>query len=275
MTTLTTVTASQAVGLLLAIVAVLLSGEPAPGSASLLWAALAGLAGLAGVACFYRALATGEMSLAAPLTAVIGAGVPAVVGLVAGDVLEPLQLLGMACGLAAVAVVSRSAGSPAAEARSRQTARSLPLILVAGLGFAAFFLAIGQATDLGGGAIWWPLLAARAITVAVAVIVLAGLRAGPSGRSRPSALAGARTPLLALVATAGLPIGLAGLGDFGGNGFFLIAQGDGVFSLAVILSSLYPVTTVILAAGLLHERLTWMQLGGVALALVGVVLIAF
>ncbi|TAM56841.1 MAG: EamA/RhaT family transporter [Chloroflexota bacterium] len=220
------------------------------------------------MACFYRALATGEMSLAAPLTAVIGAGVPAAVGILAGERLEDPQLLGLACGLAAVLIVSRTADDPRAEARSRQTARSLPLILLAGLGFAGFFLAIGQATAAGSGTIWWPLLSARATTVVVAAAVIVAIRL--TGR----APAPGSTPRRAWASVPLLLIALAGLGDFGGNGFFLLADSSGAFSLAVILSSLYPVLTVILAGVLLRERLSHGQLSGVGLAIVGVVLIA-
>jgi drug/metabolite transporter (DMT)-like permease len=67
---------------------------------------------------------------------------------------------------------------------------------------------------------------------------------------------------------------LAGVTDYGGNALFLLASRGGALSAPVVLSSLYPVTTVLLAALALHERLRGWQLAGIGLALVGVVLIA-
>lgn len=302
--TLATVTASQAIGVILAAILVAVSAEAAPGPQSLLWGAVAGLAGLGGVACFYRALATGEMSLAAPLVAVVSAGLPAGIGIITGDRLDPYQAAGLACGLLAVVVISRTADDPEAQSRSRDTVRSMPLLLLAGLGFAAFFLAISRATATGEGSIWWPLLAARATTVLVAgaaLLLLPVLRRRPGARASRAgvgalASAGAATPDAVGVESAGdadasgspgwltpsrraamgvsLLVTMAGLGDLGGNGFFLLADQGGPFSLAVILSSLYPVMTVLLAGWLLRERLSRRQLGGIGLALAGVVMIA-
>ena len=275
---LVTVVASQAVGLLLAGLVTVGSGERMPGALSIAWAVVAGLAGLGGIVAFYRVLASGEMSLAAPLVAVIGSGVPAGIGLVAGEHLDTPQVIGLACGLAAVVVVSRTAADPTAEARSRETVHSLPLVICAGAGFAGFFLAIGQATHEGGGTIWWPLFAARVATVGVAAAVLIGLAARRSGGARASSGV-RRFPVPSRVdpaLTAGVValVAVAGIADFGGNGLFLVAQSTGAFSLAVILSSLYPIVTAMLAARVLGEHLSRSQLVGVALALVGVVLIA-
>jgi drug/metabolite transporter (DMT)-like permease len=250
---------SHAIGLLAAGLLVLVAGVPWPGAASATWAAVAGLAGLAGVLGFYQALALGEMSLAAPLVAVIAAAIPATAGLVLGDRVDLVQVAGLGCGLISVVVVSRSGAEPGSQPRSRETVRLLPLIIVAGLAFAAFYLAMGRATAIGGGTAWWPLLFSRAATVALAFGILLARHVRPeSGAIRSAAI-----PLLA-----------AGLGDLGGNGFFLLATAAAPFSLAVILSSLYPVVTVLLAAILLGERLGRLQAAGVGLALVGVVLIA-
>lgn len=258
MPTLVAVIGSQGIGLILALLLVVLSGEARPPIGSLGWAALAGLAGLCGLAAFYRVLAAGEMSLAAPLVAVVGAGLPAIVGIVAGERLAAPQLAGLACGLVAVTIVSRSAGSGDAAPAARATARSLPLIFLAGLGFAGFYLAIGRSTALGDGAAWWPLLVARCATVGMAVLVMARLRPrlGPGF--------GGAWPIVAI----------SGAGDLGGNAFFLLSNAHGAFSLAVLLSSLYPVTTVLLAGLLLQERLGRPQVLGVGLALLGVLLIA-
>lgn len=241
-------------GLVAALSAVLLSGERFPGLETLAWGAAAGVAGASGLYAFYRALASGQMALVAPLTAVIGAGVPAAVGLARGDQLTALQLGGMACGLVAIVVVSWPGRG--ASRNGPGMARLLPLIVIGGLGFAGFFLAIHQAMSVGGTT-WWPLVGARSATVILAGAIALVARP-PRDGLRPAARL----------------LFVAGLADYGGNGLFLLASQAGALSVPVVLSSLYPVTTVLLAGWLLHERLHRWQLAGVGLALVGVALIA-
>jgi drug/metabolite transporter (DMT)-like permease len=244
------VTFSQLFGLAGALALIIVSREAAPVAAALAWGGAAGISGVVGLLGFYRALANGTMSLVAPVTSIIGAGIPALVGIVTGDVLSPLQVAGMACALAAVVIVSR--GERHVDARSIDW----PLVFLAGLGFAGFFIGIGRAHTLGG-AMWWPLLAARlaplALLIAGVVLLRRSIRVGAT-----------TLPL----------VGLSAFGDLGGNAFFLLAQSQGAFSVAVVLSSLYPVTTVLLAAVVLGERLKRGQAVGVLAALVGVALIA-
>ena len=252
--TILAILGSQSVGLLAACAAIVLSAERFPGLETLAWGAAAGVAGATGLYAFYRALAGGQMALVAPLTAVIGASVPAAVGIVRGDVVLGVQLVGMACGLAAIVVVSWP--GQAAPGRASGAILPLPLIIVGGLGFAGFFLAIHQAMSVAGTT-WWPLLGARVATVALAMVVAILMRPRRAGLRRVAGL-----------------IVLAGVTDYGGNALFLLASRGGALSAPVVLSSLYPVTTVLLAALALHERLRGWQLAGIGLALVGVVLIA-
>ena len=208
-----------------------------------------------GLYAFYRALASGQMAVVAPLVAVIGAGVPAAVGIARGDQLSGLQVAGMACGLVAIVVVSWP-GRVAPTHGGPGVGRLLPLIVIGGLGFAGFFLAIHEAMRVAGST-WWPLIGARGATVVLAAVVAIAVRPRREG----------------VAAVAPLILG-AGVADYGGNAFFLLASQGGALSVPVILSSLYPVTTVLLAAWLLHERLHRWQVAGIALALVGVGLIA-
>lgn len=251
------VLSSQTVGFLVALAAVIVSSEPFPGTTGLAWGASAGLAGAIGLVAFYGVLANGQMVLGAPLVAVIGAGVPAAVGLLGGDRITAPQGVGLAGGLLAIVIVAWPPRGAAPASAGRRTAVSLPMILLAGLGFAGFFLSIHQALVVSG-ATWWPLLAARAATVTVGVVLC--LTARPAWR-------GVRSVAGLLVAT--------GVADFGGNAFFLLASRPGYLSVTVVLSSLYPVATVLLATWLLHERLRPWQAAGIALALASVVLIAW
>ena len=66
---------------------------------------------------------------------------------------------------------------------------------------------------------------------------------------------------------------IAGLGDLGGNLFFVLASAEGELAVVIVLTSLYPVVTAILARIFLHERLGPLRVLGVALAITGVVLI--
>ena len=81
-----------------------------------------------------------------------------------------------------------------------------------------------------------------------------------------------RTGGHSLVAIAPLFV-MAGAGDLGGNTFFLLAEHADAFSVAVVLSSLYPVVTALLAAIFLRERLRLIQLLGIALAALAIALL--
>jgi drug/metabolite transporter (DMT)-like permease len=127
------------------------------------------------------------------------------------------------------------------------------LPVVAGLGFGVFIAVIGQAS---GGAVYWPLVAARAasLTVLASIAATAGQRWSLEPR---------HAPLLALT----------GLFDAAGNAFLVAAAHAGRLDVAAVLSSLYPAGTVVLAASILHERLTRWQLAGLAAALGAIVVI--
>jgi drug/metabolite transporter (DMT)-like permease len=259
----------QLFGFLLALVVVVVSREPFPDPSFIPWAAAGGISGVVGLSAFYLALSRGTMGLVAPLTALIGATVPALVGIAAGETPGPVVATGMVVALAAVAVISLPEGSDrgrpslASFRTSLGGARAaeLGLILVAGLGFAGFFLGTAQARAVGGGVLW-PLLAVR---VSGLVLVWFGI----------VALLATGTLRTIRIRRSVLPMALlAGAGDTGGNLFFLLAIAQGTLPVAVVLSSLYPVQTTLLARFLLHERLSPLRLAGVALAVLGVVLIS-
>ncbi len=228
-----------------------MSGERAPPGPALAWALVGGASGVIGLGGFYRALSQGAMGLVAPLSALIGAGLPALVGVLLGEDLLPAHVAGIACALVAVALTSRPVATTAGDARQ------LPLVFVAGLGFAGFFLAMDEASRLGGQT-WSLMIAARLAGLGLVVIALIATASRPVPPRRSV-----------------LPLFLvAGVGDLGGNAFFLLANEHGQLSIAAVLSSLYPVMTVGLAWLFLRERLGRSHVVGVALALAGVALIA-
>jgi drug/metabolite transporter (DMT)-like permease len=65
-----------------------------------------------------------------------------------------------------------------------------------------------------------------------------------------------------------------GFFDVGANITFAASTHHGALAITSVVSSLYPVTTVILAFAFLHERLAVSQRLGVVLALAGVAMLA-
>jgi drug/metabolite transporter (DMT)-like permease len=204
--------------------------------------------------------------------------VPVLVAVVGGEQVEQLRLFGIVVALLAVVLISLPGGERTLDdqRRRRIDLGELPLVLIAGLGFAGFFLCLDRATAVGGT--WWPLVAVR-LTGLLAVVIVFGAALSrarePSLSSRIDRLLG--LPRLRARGVPPLQLGVllvaTGLGDLGGNAFFILAAQAGELSVAVVLASLYPVVTTILAALLLRERLRPVQIVGVVAATLSVILL--
>ena len=262
---------SQSVGVLASAAILSVAREPFPGAEAVLWGGAAGVSGVVGLAFFYRALSGGRMALIAPIAGVIGAAVPALVAVAGGEQLGMVRLAGLVAALVAIVLISVTAG--AARSHARLSRSDFGLAFLAGLGFAAFFLCLDRASAVGGQT-WWPLLAVRVVGLSTIVLTLAFVVARRHGhaplRMRVRAILGIDRLRLAhsargrsLVVPA---LVVAGLGDMGGNAFFVLANQVDALAVAVVLSSLYPIVTALLAAAVLGERLSRMQVAGVGLA---------
>jgi drug/metabolite transporter (DMT)-like permease len=254
---------SQGVGLILAATALLVSSEALPAPEALAWAAAAGVSGVLGLALFYLALSRGTMGLVAPLTALLAAAIPALIGLLGSVQVGLLDVAGMVTALAAIVLISlpdRRLGTPTLPTFHGSRGREWLLILAASLGFAGFFLGVDAAHE-AGGEVWWPLFVVK--VAGVCSVVVASLVALLLGRM----------PALRLGRAALLVAALAGAGDLGGNLFFILASQRGELSVTVVIASLYPIVTAILARAFLHERLGPLRVVGVGLAVTGVMLI--
>jgi len=228
-------------------------GDGLPGREAIVAGLLAGLAGIAALMAFYRALAIGTMSIVAPVAST-GVALPVLVGLATGDQPGLLRSIGLAAAVVGVVLASRQDGESIADPRLQR--QSIVLAIVAGLGFGTYFvLAEIASRDDVAWALLLSRIAATPFVIAFAVLVL---RRG-----------GARPSLSGLVALAGI-----GMLDLGANVFYNVATTHGELSTVAVASSLYPVTTVLLAAALLGERVRGVQRVGVVVALFGVVLIA-
>jgi drug/metabolite transporter (DMT)-like permease len=247
---------SQASGLVLVGLTLPLLPAAAPQVADLWWGAAAGLAGGVGVALLYHALAIGTMSVVAPTTAVAAVAIPVITSLALGERPGGLAVVGIMLGVASIALVSRSTGMPPEQgSRIGRTVRSsgVGAALASGVAIGLFLLALAQTHPASG---LWPLLMARVASVTLfATVAVVGRRA-------------LRMP----VRLAALAAGGGGL-DMLANTLYLLAAQLGPLSPVVTLSSLYPASTVLLARGLLGERLNGWQTAGVASAVVAVVLI--
>ncbi|MEV4578191.1 DMT family transporter [Nonomuraea jabiensis] len=245
---LSVVVLSQIAGLVL-ILALLPVLPGTAGAAALSWGLAAGLSGAAGLVLFYRALATGVMSVVAPTTAVTSAALPVVFGLAAGERPAFWALVGVALALCSVLLVSQDRSTERRGSRA-----SVLTALAAGAGFGGFFILLAMAPDDAG---LWPLVGARVSSITtVALLALVTRRA-----LRPGA-----GSLHIIVA--------AGVLDMAANVLYLLAQQDGLLSLVAVLVSLYPASTLLLARQVLGERLRGIQVAGVACALGAVALIA-
>lgn len=281
--------AAQCISLLalLAVLAVLPGGDRRV--VDLAWAAVGGLGVAVALTCFYRALAIGPMSTAAATTSLIGAVVPIGVGLGLGDRPGPVALVGMALAIPAVVLVSAAAGpseqstaSGAVLPRERtllsRAPRRLPgesplpreraasptapsstttrlLSVVAGLGFGIFFVALSRTSPDSG---LFPLLGARAASITALVVVL-------------TATAGWQR----IERRAWPAVAVAGVLDCAANALYLTALDHGELSWVAAISSLYPVSTVLLARFVLREHLSRWQAVGMALAAAAMALVAW
>jgi drug/metabolite transporter (DMT)-like permease len=239
---------SQIAGLLALLVAVALMGglDERPVAIGL----ASGACGAIGLSAFYRALATGTISIVSPVSA-CGALVPVGLALATGERPGALALAGSAVGLAGAVLASVHeirGDHPAARS-------SIGMALIAALGIGGFLWFLGRAAD--GGHTLSALLGARLGSLALLGIGVAVTRSS-------IAIPRPEIPAVALI----------GLLDTAANGLFAVAIQHGYITVVSVLGSEYPVVTVILAHTFLGERITSPQWVGVALALTGVGMVA-
>ena len=237
------------------------SGGPAILS-GLTWGFSAGAIGGLGLIIFYVGLAAGPMSVVAPVSGLVATVLPVAVALAEGE--RPGVGVYAGALLCLVAIVLASSASETDETdeadgtglarRPRRVGRAIAYGTAAGVSFGLFFLLIRNAGQSGEV---WPVAAGRIGELAVVLAAAAVLRPGLRG------LRG------------GLPLAAvsAGVIDVVANLCYVAATRIGAFGLAVVLASLYPGVTVLLARVVLGERLRWIQRAGLGLAAIGILLV--
>ena len=233
-------------------IALPLTDPPAPSATGLAWGAASGLGAALGTLALYRGLGSGSMAVAAPLSGVGAAALPALAGFLLGERPSLLAAAGIVLALPAVWLVSKVDVAASDRPRSK-VAAGVGDGLLAGVGFALLFLGLDQAGDAAG---LWP--------VAVAQLTSALVLCGGAATRRTSWRAPA--PLIAASGSVGL-LGAAA------TVLFFRATHVGLLALAAVLTSLYPAFTVLLARLTLGERFGRVQSIGLGLAAASVVLI--
>jgi drug/metabolite transporter (DMT)-like permease len=242
----------QFAGLALMTILVLVTGEPAP-SDTALWAGVgAGLAGTIGLAALYQGLSIGPMGIVAP-TASLSGVVPVLFGLTQGERPSGLQFAGMALAGVGIILAARPAPDPGAPLAAR-IGRGVAYGVVAAVFLGLLLIGLDRAGD--ESAVWAGFMV-RAVSVPLFLVVFLVTtdRKVPIGRD------------------AGIMAGV-GLADNGANVLFALASARGLLSIVTVLGSLYPVSTVLLARTVLHERMARHQIVGVTLAFTGVAVMA-
>jgi uncharacterized membrane protein len=218
-----------------------------PGNASLVWSLIAGAVGGIALALFYRALASGNMGLVAPVAAVLGAAIPTLVTAFAEGFPGYRHLFGFIFAGVGVWLISRTeAGVGRPE--------GLGMAVLAGIGFAGFYLCIHRAGN--GSALWIATCSRFGALLVTGTIVLFGRH-----------LRAVAAPVLGIALVAGIL-------DISGTAVFIRASQIGRLDDAVVLSSLYPAVTVLLARMFLHEHFSRARTIGMVAALAAVPMIA-
>jgi len=223
--------------------------EPFPSTTGWTNSLLAGALGSFGLLILYHSLSIGQMSIAAPVSALFAGLLPVIVGAITEGLPSAIQLIGFVLALAAIWLISQGDGK---FHISRLSDLRFPIL--AGVGFGSYFIFIHNAAG-DPNSFLWPMIISRAAgTVLVFFMVFA--------RRETFVVPHDARGLVLLNATL----------DLMGNFFYILASKTGRLDIAAVLSSLYPGSTVILAWLLLKEHLSRMQLVGIVFALAAIFL---
>jgi len=241
------VAGSQLAGLIVVSVAAVVVGAYRAPLGWIPWSVGAGLIGALGLVAFYAALAAGTMGVVSPIAA-LGVAVPVAAGFLQGETPSALQLVGIVVALAGAVATSGP------ELSGAGGATSVLLALFAGLCFGTVFTAIDYGAE--SSAVMTMVGMRFSSVTAFALVALAA-----------GSIAGIGRPDL-------VPLTVIGVFDVGANLSYAVASTLGYVSVVSVLSSLYPVGTVLWARAVLHERLRRVQVAGIAVTILGVAVIS-
>jgi drug/metabolite transporter (DMT)-like permease len=237
------------IGLLILAVASFVYREPVPSTSGWINSLLAGALGSFGLLILYHSLSIGQMSIAAPVSALFAALLPVIVGALTEGFPSAIQLTGFVLALAAIWLISQGDGK---FHISRLSDLRFPIL--AGVGFGSYFIFIHNAAG-DPNSFLWPMIISRAAGTVLVFFMVFG---------RGESFVVPHDAWVVVLLNAAL--------DLTGNFFYILASKSGRLDIAAVLSSLYPGSTVILAWLLLKEHLSRMQLVGIFLALAAIFL---
>jgi drug/metabolite transporter (DMT)-like permease len=237
-----------------------------PGRTSVLWAIAAGALGGFSLSLFYRALAMGQMGITAPVAALMGAAIPTLVDIALEGAPTRWTICGFALAILAIWLITRPESSSDKSTADKsmvdklmteKSAAGRPagvgMAALAGVGFAGFYLCVHQAA----GSPAWIAAISRIGSFTTTAIAVIAVRA-PLALDRPRAALGA----------------IAGFLDVTASALFVYASQRGRLDEAVVISSLYPAVTVLLARIFLKEHFSRWRFVGLLAGLAAVPLIA-
>jgi len=222
-----------------------------PSRASILWGLVAGGIGGFSLAIFYRALASGKMGLTAPISALLGAAIPTLADIAMEGAPGHWTMVGFALAIFAIWMITRP--EEGAENDESGHPKGVAMAALAGVGFAGFYLCIHQTT---GSPVWIAAISRIGSFATTAVAVIA--TRAPLALDRPRIVLGM----------------LAGFFDISASALFIFANQHGRLDEAVVITSLYPAVTVLLARFVLKEHFSRWKILGLLAALAAVPMIA-
>ena len=222
-----------------------------PSHASVMWAVVAGASGGFSLAVFYRALASGQMGLTAPIAALVGAAIPTAVDIALEGSPSRWTIGGFLLAVVAIWLITRP--EPSGENDSESRPAGAGMAALAGVGFAGFYLCIHQAS---GSPLWIAAMSRVGSFTATAVAVI--VVQAPLRMDRPRIALGM----------------VAGFFDVTASALFIYANQHGRLDEAVLITSLYPAVTVLLARLVLKEHFSRWKFVGLLAALAAVPLLA-
>lgn len=222
-----------------------------PSRMSIIWAVAAGSIGGFALAIFYRALAEGQMGLTAPIAALLGAAIPTLADIGMEGAPSRWMISGFVLAIIAIWLITRPEKSETGESFAHP--KGIAMAALSGVGFAGFYLCIHQAH----GSPTWLAAVSRVGSFTMTAIAVLATRA-PLALPRKS---------LAFAA-------IAGCLDITGSALFIFANEHGRLDEAVVITSLYPAVTVLLARIVLKEHFSRWKFVGLLAALAAVPLIS-
>jgi uncharacterized membrane protein len=242
---------AEVIGIFVLFFVIPVFGEPVPNQRVWFFAILAGVLGTMGLILLYHSMTIGLMSIAAPVSALLAAVLPVIVGIVREGLPEWTTFIGFGFALFAVWMISQGEGG---ISDIYLHLKDLKLPLLAGIGFGSYFVFMHEATNTG--AMIWPMVASRSGGLILITAYMLITRTSWKVEDVP----------------AWTMITLNGILDISGNAFFILSSQSGRLDVAAVLSSLFPGATVMLARIFLKEHLTRNQWIGIASALIAIVL---